>query len=116
MTPWTIALQWAPVLPIALAAIAVAAFMAAAILVTRYLTNQAWKRDLTKNMPANVREQLALRDRQIEEQAKELLALRDTVQRQDVAIRGIRQISWDVTAHHPPWAQPYVMLTRREGR
>jgi hypothetical protein len=113
MTPLMFLEQWRPILPIVAAGLAIATFMALTILATRYLTNERWRKDLLKNMPANVREQLGLRDQQIEQQARELMSLRERVQAQDVALRAVRQITWEGTFRVAPAALPYPQMRRK---
>ena len=113
MTPLLFLEQWRPILPIVAAGLAIAAFMALVILATRYITNKTWRRDLVKNMPANVREQLGLRDQHIAQQARELISLRERVSAQDVALRAVRQITWEATFRAEPAALPYPQMRRR---
>lgn len=94
MTPLMIFINWLPI--VGLSAAWVAAFCAA-ILVTRYMTNAQWKRDLAKNMPANVREQLAIRDHRIEEQEKELQEIRAITRQNGKALRAIQALAFEAT-------------------
>lgn len=112
MTPWQFLEQWQPIIPVVVAGLAIACFMGIAILVTRYITNENWRRDLSRTMPAKVIEQLALRDRRIADQDEELQVLRRRVEAQDVALRAVQRITWEIAPVTPIEKVPHYPQMR----